>query len=350
MAAWQDFFLSGWAAAPGITGTIATTQAAQSAALAASERFVGTASAAQARQTEAIAALLRFAATADVSQARQAATAAAVLRFAGAVVGSQARQTASVSAAERFAATVAAAQAAQVSAATGALAFRGDVASSQAPQVSAVEARLGFDATIAPAQAAQATASAGALRFLGTIDAAQAPQSAALTGTTAMWDGTITGTIATTQAAQIAQIDATVANPAAEEIVFFPWEVARPRSVPQATAERPIGRIAVAQARQSASAVAETVPVFRIVGAVSTMQSPQWGISFADVRNPAVGDIATAQRAQMAGLTARQRFDAAVAGGQARQAAAMSARMSTPKLEEAWLLGLIDDLDFLEAA
>ena len=100
------------------TGTIAATQAVQTGALVAAERFIATSAVSQAVQSGAIVGREAFRATSAVSQPVQTGAIVAAERFGGTIAATQATQTGSLTSLERFILAGATAQPAQ----TGALA------------------------------------------------------------------------------------------------------------------------------------------------------------------------------------------------------------------------------------
>lgn len=124
------------------TGTIATSQAVQSGAIVAIERYVAAVAATQAVQTGAIAGTERLSGTIAGTQGVQTGASSGTERYLATVATSQPAQSGALAAREAFTATIAGSQAAQTGAITGSTAVNttGTIAATQAAQTGSLVA------------------------------------------------------------------------------------------------------------------------------------------------------------------------------------------------------------------
>lgn len=144
-----------------ISGSGATTQAAQTEAGSGKLRFIASGTDAQAAQTATSAGKLRFGGTGASAQAGQAESGAGRLDFRASGASSQAAQSAAATARERFTSSGATAQAAQAASGAGRSRFIAAGASTQAAQTATGSGIERFRASGAPVQAGQTATGAG---------------------------------------------------------------------------------------------------------------------------------------------------------------------------------------------
>lgn len=193
----------------GTTGTIAVTQANQTASATGQLGYSGTASPTQANQTAAASGTVVNPVTGSIAatQSAQTSSASGQLGYSGTASVTQANQTANASGtfATGITGTISATQASQTASATGKLGYTGTGSPSQANQTSAASGTFtaggSFSGTIAVTQANQTASASGQLGYGGTVAAQQAGNTSAATGTVI---NPVTGTIAATQASQTA--------------------------------------------------------------------------------------------------------------------------------------------------
>jgi hypothetical protein len=193
----------------GYSGTVAAAQAANTASASGTviNPTTGTVAATQANQTSAASGKLGYSGSAAVTQASQTSTATGQLGYTGTVAAIQANQTASASGSYApggsFSGTVSVTQANQTAAATGKLGYSGTAAVTQAPQTAAGVGTVvnPVTGTAAVIQANQTSIAVGKLGYSGTVSVAQAGNTANAAGLVA---NPITGTAAPVQANQTA--------------------------------------------------------------------------------------------------------------------------------------------------
>lgn len=250
---------------PPVTGTVAVTQADQSAAASgtATGPVTGTAAVTQAAQTSAASGQLGYSGTSATTQANQTSTASGQLGYSGSSAATQANQQAAAAGQLGYSGTAAAAQAAQTSSASGQLGYMGSAAASQAAQTCTASGKLGYSGTLAFTQAAQTSSASGTvtsagiagnaavtqadqtaagvaqLGYSGTASAVQANQVAAATGT---FTTTVTGTLAVVQANQIAAASGTAFAPSGAPTISATYIVP---ADPRATVVTPESRTLV---------------------------------------------------------------------------------------------------------
>lgn len=190
----------------GNTGTIAVTQAADTAAIVGTQTFTGTVGASQAAQTSAITGSVAnpISGTVAATQADQTMAAAGLLTITGTFASTQANQTSTASGtvANPITGTLAATQTDQTGVLAGTETMSGTLGATQDGNTAAISGSIANQntGTLAAVQADNTAVVMGTIVSDGTLNAIQADQTAAISG---LITNPVTGTMAATQAGNV---------------------------------------------------------------------------------------------------------------------------------------------------